>query len=262
MRLSVVVPLFEEADNVAPLVGELLAVLSSRDGCTNDEEPSFGIVLVDDASTDRTWEAVEDARSRDERVVAVRHRVRCGQSAAISSGYRHSRGEVVVTMDGDLQHDPRDTAKLVHALEGSIACACGFRPRRNDGFVKKASSRLENAFRNAITGDHVTDAGCTLRAVRRAALAELPVFNGLHRFLPTVLRFQGFECVEVPVNHRQRVRGVTKYGVGNRLWRGIRDCFAMRWYRRRAVLAARVDPPSATEIRVPDGSAPVAVGRT
>jgi dolichol-phosphate mannosyltransferase len=149
---------------------------------------------------------------------------------------------VVVTLDADGQNDPADIPALLAALRPGVDCVTGVRTQRQDSFVKRVSSRVANAYRNWITGDRVTDAGCTFRAVRRAALREVPVFNGLHRFLPTILRRQGFTVAELPVNHRPRTRGVSKYGVGNRLWRGLRDCFAMRWYAARVIPADRLLP--------------------
>jgi hypothetical protein len=124
-------------------------------------------------------------------------------------------------------------------MREGVAAVCGIRRKREDSLVRRVSSRVANAFRNMMTGDRIADAGCTFRAFRRAALAEVPVFNGMHRFLPTILRRQGYHVVERLVNHRPRTRGKSKYGVGNRLWRGIVDCLAMRWYARRAIRGDR-----------------------
>jgi dolichol-phosphate mannosyltransferase len=141
-------------------------------------------------------------------------------------------------MDADGQNDPESIPELLAALPG-FDCVAGVRRRREDNWVKRVSSKIANGFRNAITGDRISDSGCTFRALRREALAEVPVFNGMHRFLPSLLRFQGYRVTEIAVRHRPRTTGVSKYGVGNRLFRGIRDCFAMRWYRRRAVPGRR-----------------------
>ena len=171
----------------------------------------------------------------------VKHRVNSGESAAQATGFRAACGELIVTMDADQQNDPADIPALLEALTPETACVCGVRRSREDDFVKRASSRLANAFRNFVTGDRIRDAGCTFRVIRRRALAEVPVFNGMHRFLPSLLRAQGYRVAEIFVNHRPRTRGSSKYGIGNRLWRGIRDCFAMRWYRARAVPADRIE---------------------
>jgi glycosyltransferase involved in cell wall biosynthesis len=150
-----------------------------------------------------------------------------------------AKGEIVITMDADLQNDPADIPTLLEALTPEVDCVCGIRRTREDDFVKRISSRIANGFRNWITGDNIQDAGCTYRALRRNILGEMVVFNGMHRFIPTILRAQGCRVVEIKVNHRPRTKGVSKYGVGNRLWRGILDCLAIRWYRRRALAYGR-----------------------
>lgn len=230
--LSVVIPAFNEVDNVVPLVDEVAAALSGLAG-------GFEIIVVDDASTDGTGDVLRELSRPYLRPVF--HRFNCGQSAAVASGFHAARGEWVATLDGDGQNDPADLpAMLARAMAEAADCVTGVRRRRQDNFIRRASSRVANRFRDWITGDRVTDSGCGVRVVRRTALAEVPVFNGMHRFLPTLLRGQGFSVIEQPVNHRERRTGVSKYGVGNRLWRGIRDCFGVRWYLRRAVRAGRV----------------------
>lgn len=230
--LSVVIPAFNEADNVIPLVEEVIAALVGIDG-------GFEVLVVDDASTDGTADVLRGMRHGGLRPVF--HRFNCGQSAAVASGFRAARGHWVATLDGDGQNDPADLPEMLQrALSEGADCVTGVRRRRQDNFVRRISSRVANRFRDWITGDRVTDSGCGVRVVRRTALAEVPVFNGMHRFLPTLLRGQGFSVIEHEVNHRERRAGVSKYGVGNRLWRGIRDCFGVRWYLRRAVRAERV----------------------
>jgi dolichol-phosphate mannosyltransferase len=233
--VSVVLPVFNEAESLPPLLDEIAAALRGNGR-------SFEIIAVDDASMDGSVAVLNELRGRHPELRVLRHRRNCGQSAAFAAGFAHARGEVVVTLDADGQNDPADIPALLAAMRPGVDCVTGVRTRRQDTLVKRASSRVANAYRNWITGDRVTDAGCTFRAVRRAALREVPVFNGLHRFLPTILRRQGFTVAELPVNHRPRTRGVSKYGVGNRLWRGLRDCFAMRWYAARAIPADRLLP--------------------
>lgn len=231
-RLSVVIPAFNEVDNVGPLVEEVAGALDGLEG-------GFEILVVDDASADGTADALRVLGHPALRPVF--HAFNCGQSAAVASGFRCARGEWVATLDGDGQNDPADLpAMLERAVAEGADCVTGVRRRRQDNFVRKFSSRVANRFRDWITGDRVTDSGCGVRVVRRAALVEVPVFNGMHRFLPTLLRGQGWRVIEHEVNHRERRTGVSKYGVGNRLWRGIRDCFGVRWYLRRAVRAGRI----------------------
>lgn len=234
-EVSIVLPVFNERDNLGPLLAEIRTALESAGR-------RYEVLAVDDASTDGSAATLEALKTAHPQLRLLRHRRNCGQSAAFAAGFAHARGAVVVMLDADGQNDPHDIPALLDALRPGIDCVTGVRRKRQDSAVKRFSSRIANAYRNWITGDHVTDAGCTFRAVRRAALREVPVFNGLHRFLPTILRRQGFRVVEIPVNHRPRTRGVSKYGVGNRLWRGLRDCFAMRWYAARAIPADRLFP--------------------
>ena len=231
-RLSVVVPAYNEEENVIPLAEEIIAALSNLPG-------GFELILVDDASTDSTTRIIREFQHANVR--AVFHRINCGQSAAVGSGFHAARGEWVATLDGDGQNDPADLpAMLEKAIKEDVDCVTGVRAKRLDTFIRRFSSKTANGFRNWITGDQVSDSGCGIRVVRRAALHEIPVFNGMHRFLPTLLRGQGFTVKETHVNHRERLRGTSKYGVHNRLWRGIRDCFGIRWYLKRAVRSDRL----------------------
>ncbi len=235
IRLSVVVPVYNEEENIFPLAREIVAALETLPG-------GFELILVDDASADSTARLIRQLE--DVRVRGVFHRVNCGQSAAVASGFHVARGEWIGTLDGDGQNDPADLpVMLEQAIREQVDCVTGVRTKRQDTFVRRLSSRVANGYRNWITGDQVSDSGCGIRIVRRAALREIPVFNGLHRFLPTLLRGQGFTVAERTVNHRERLRGTSKYGVHNRLWRGIRDCFGIRWYLARAVRSDRLQGP-------------------
>lgn len=233
--VSVVVPVFDEEGAAGALAREIRDVLRAA-GVT------YEILFVDDASRDGTVLALRATHDEIPELAVVRHAVNCGQSAAVATGFRRARGEVVVTLDGDGQNDPADIPRLLAALSSADA-ATGIRTERHDTLVRRVSSRVANGFRDVITGDRVADAGCGIRAVKRRALREIPIFNGMHRFLPTLLRAQGFTVAEVPVGHRPRTTGRSKYGIGNRLLRGIVDCFAIRWWRARAVRAMREDAP-------------------
>jgi dolichol-phosphate mannosyltransferase len=234
--VSVVLPCFNEEECVEALTDEIVGVL------TKLGRP-FEILYVNDASTDGTLAALRRIQAREPRVRVLEHSVNSGESAGTATGLRHARGATVVTMDSDQQNDPADIPRMLAALEG-VDCVCGVRRRRADGddWVRRVSSKIGNGWRNALTGVRVSDAGCTYRALRREAVAEIPVFNGMHRFLPTLLTYQGFRFVEIDVHHRPRTTGRSKYGIGDRMWRGVADCFAMRWWRRRAVRGPRVRP--------------------
>ncbi len=231
--LSVVIPIYNEEENVTPLLAELIPILEKL-------ERDFEVICINDASTDNSMTLLEELKERYPQLKVIPHTVNCGESAATATGFQQARGEYIVTMDGDLQNDPADIPTLLHIIEHrTLAAVCGIRRKREDDIVKRISSRTANAVRNLITGDNISDAGCTFRALRRAALYEIPVFNGMHRFLPTILRFQGYEVEEILVNHRPRTMGVSKYGVGNRMFRGLIDCIAMRWWQKRVVPAER-----------------------
>jgi len=238
-ELSIVIPIFNEADNLAPLHAELAQVLA--------ELPlSCEILFVDDASIDDSARIMHKLRSQDARVRIVSHAINCGESAAQASGFRQARGELVLTMDGDLQNDPHDIPRFLAALTAEIDCVCGVRTVRRDSLTKRISSQIGNGARNLLTGDHITDAGCTYRLMRRTTLREVPIFNGMHRFLPTLLRAQGYRVMEIMINDRPRQYGMSKYGINNRLWRGLYDCLGVRWYLQRAIPAVRTAHSSET----------------
>lgn len=235
VRFSIVIPVFNEAENIEAIACEVKAVLAEIGG-------GGEAVFVDDCSTDDSMRILRHLAQEDSIFQIIRHRTNCGQSAAVATGLRMARGAWIGTIDGDGQNDPADFPKMLETAERlGVDCVTGVRQNRKDTRGKKLASRLGNRFRDWITGDRVSDSACGIRIMRAACVTELPVFNGLHRFMPTILRAQGFTVEETGVNHRPRLRGVSKYGVNNRLWRGIRDCFGVRWYTRRAVPAHRVD---------------------
>ena len=234
--ISVVLPCFNEAGSIGPLLDEFRAVLDPM-------AMPYEIIVVDDGSTDDSVARLEALTRTTPHLVVLRHTRNLGQSAAILSGYARARGEVVVTMDADGQNDPADLPAMFGLLEDSDA-VCGVRKGRRDPGMKRFSSRVANAVRGWVLGDGIHDAGCTFRAIRRHCLVQLPPFRGLHRFIPTVLRIHGHRIVEMPVNHRPRTSGQSKYGVGNRLWVGIADMLAMRWYRGRHIPPDRLSKES------------------
>jgi len=239
-RLSVVVPAFCEEGNLRPLHVEVAKAL---DGVNVDWE----LVLVDDASTDGTAAVGRALAEEDPRVRLLELSRRCGQTCAMSVGLREARGDLIATLDADLQNDPADLPRLLSRLEGTLEgfgapvdAVCGWRRRRGDGdgLVRRLSSRVANAVRDWGTGDRVHDSGCCFRVFRRECVAELQLFDGMHRFLPTLIRTQGFVVEELEINHRPRASGTTKYGVWNRIFRATRDLLAMRWMLRRWIRPA------------------------
>jgi dolichol-phosphate mannosyltransferase len=225
--LSVVVPFYQERDNIEPLHAELVTALKDVAG-------GLELLYVDDGSTDGTGEALAAVAARDPRVRVLTLARNTGQSAALGAGFEAARGEIVATLDADLQNDPADLPRLLAALDGADVVN-GVRAKRRDTWVRRLSSRIGNGFRNWLTHETVTDVGCSLRVMRRSYLARVKVFRGMHRFLPTLLRMEGARVVELPVNHRPRHAGVSKYGIGNRLFVGIADVLAVRWMQKRGV---------------------------
>ena len=223
-----VIPAHNEAENVGPLIREIAAALAGGRG------PLYEVVLVDDGSSDGTGEWIAGQAAADPRVRPLLLEANGGQSAALAAGFAHAGGRIVVTLDADLQNDPADLPRVLAALEHADVVS-GIRSRRQDPALRRLSSRVANGFRRAVLGDPVTDIGCSFKAYRREALEGLPLFVGVHRFLPALCVFRGARLAEVELTHRPRRHGVSKYGVGNRLWRGLHDLLGVRWLKSRLV---------------------------
>ena len=232
--LSVVVPVRNESSNILPLAAEIRAAL--------ERLPDWECIWVDDASSDDTRERVRAVCASDPRHRLLAFASHRGQTAALLAGWRAARHEFVGSVDGDLQNDPRDLVALLEAAAVTgLDMVNGVRARRHDSWVRKVSSRIANSFRNAVTGDPVTDVGCSVRVLRRSYVAGIPPLRNMHRFLPTLVRIAGGTIGERPVSHRSRAAGRTKYGVHNRLWVGIVDTLGVRWMTRRALVLDAVE---------------------
>ena len=214
--VSVIVPLFNEEENISILQSELRAALDGLD---------YEIVFVDDGSLDCTVERIETAPN----VLLIRFEKNTGQSAAIYAGLQAARGANAVLMDGDLQNDPADIPRLLAEVARGADLVCGYRINRQDTLVKRLTSRIANAVRSRFTKDGVRDTGCTLKAIRRECISALIPFKGMHRFIPALIKGAGYRLVEIPVNHRPRRFGQSKYGLGNRALRATIDMFGVRW---------------------------------
>lgn len=230
MKISVVIPVCNEADNVEPLAREIQHALRPHG--------PFEIIFVDDGSTDGTVAALRAARSSGiPEIRLLLHSVRCGQSVAVLTGVRAAQAEWVATLDGDGQNDPGDIPALMAAQASagqSLRLVMGNRKAaRKDTWLRKVSSRVANSVRGWMLGDGTPDAGCGIKLMHRATFLELPRFNHMHRFLPALYQRAGSQVISVPVRHRPRTRGVSKYGLHNRLWVGIVDLFGVRWLIRR-----------------------------
>ena len=224
--LSLVIPVYNEERNVPVLAGQIADALDTGD-------LHYEVLWVDDGSTDGTPQVLAALSRRDPRVRVLRLARNSGQSAAMAVGFRHARGRLTATLDSDLQNDPADIPRLVAELADDVDVVCGVRAKRRDDWLRRVSSRVANGVRNRLTRESIADVGCTLRVYRTPFVAELPMFTGMHRFLPTLLRLEGARVKEVPVNHRPRLHGTPKYNIRNRIWRALVDLFAVRWMQRR-----------------------------
>jgi glycosyltransferase involved in cell wall biosynthesis len=227
--LSVVIPVYNEEDNLEPLWAELVLVLERL-----GEE--FEVIFVDDGSQDRSAEVIRSLREADPRVRLVRFKANAGESAATDAGFRAARGHWVVTMDADLQNDPADIPRLLADLDRWDAVT-GWRVNRASGDLlpKRIASRVANRIRNWVSDEAIADSGCTFRAFRRECLRGLVLYRGFHRFIPTLLRMRGYRVIEVPVSHRPRRFGRSKYGIRNRAFVAFCDLLAVRWMKSRAL---------------------------
>jgi dolichol-phosphate mannosyltransferase len=236
--VSIVVPVRNEAENVAPLIAEISAALDGR--------WAYEIIYVNDGSTDATPQRLAGIMKQRRNLRQINHAASSGQSAAVRSGVRAARGAIVATLDGDGQNDPAFLPKLIAAIENGgdrIGLAAGQRIGRKDTGFKKMQSRIANAVRNAILRDGTRDTGCGLKAFRRDVFLIMPYFDGLHRFLPALVRREGYDIAYVDVIDRPRHSGVSNYGFFDRLWIGIMDLAGVWWLIRR-----KKPTPVATEV--------------
>jgi len=215
-QVSVVIPVFNEEGNVSQLQTELESAL---------REVSYEIVFVDDGSDDRTVEKIR----RGSHVRLLRFTKNLGQSAAVYAGLANAWGRLLVLMDGDLQNDPKDIPRLLAQIEKGFDLVCGYRLNRKDSWLKRAQSVIANEVRSRFTKDGVRDTGCSLKAMRRECREGLVPFNGMHRFIPALVKGLGYKITEIPVNHRRRQSGASKYTFGNRALRATIDMLGVRW---------------------------------
>lgn len=228
MKYSVVIPVFNEEGNIVPLCDELNRVMRKLSS-------PYEIILVDDGSTDGSYRRMLEAREKHPAVKILKLSRNYGQTAAFWMGIRYSRGEIIITMDGDGQNDPRDIPRMVQRLD-RYDLVCGRRKKRKDGLGKRWQAGAANFIRNLALHDGVKDIGCSLKVFKRPEMADLPLFDGLHRFLPALLKSQGYTIDQVDVNHRPRLKGSSKYGLRNRLIRSLPDLLAVRWMMKRRLV--------------------------
>ena len=235
-EISVVAPCHNESENLGPLTAAIRAALDPL-------HRPYEIVLVDDCSSDRSWETIRGLGAADQRVRGLHFAENRGQSAALWAGMKAARGRIIVTLDADLQNPPAEIPRFLGALEHAD-CVCGSRVAaraRGDSWVRRVSSRIANAVRNRVSDETISDAGCCFRAFRRECVAEVKFFRGAHRFLPTLIRMEGFSVAEIPIAHAPRRAGRSHYGVLNRLFSSSADLLAVRWMKKRLIRYALSD---------------------
>jgi glycosyltransferase involved in cell wall biosynthesis len=234
--LSICVPVYNERDNL-PLLHEAIKQVADPLAI------AFELILVDDGSRDGSWDAIRALAAADPRVRGLRFQANCGETAASDAGLRAARGRYVMTMDADLQNDPKDIPAFLKALEDpSVDCVCGTRVAnrgQGDNLLRIASSRIANWVRNSLSDENISDAGCTYRCFKHQCVAPLKLYRGLHRFIPTLLKMEGYRVLEIPVSNNPRLHGQSKYGVWNRLFKSFRDLLAIRWMKSR-ILGYRI----------------------
>ena len=227
MDISIVIPVYNEEDNLSVLTSEVRNVLDVLEG-------SYEILFVDDGSEDRSFAILKQLATQDERIHVVKFKDNAGQTAAFDAGFKAAQGDIVITMDADLQNDPRDIPRLLEKI-GEYDVVCGWRYKRRDPWLKIIASKIANAVRNKLSQESIADTGCSLKAYRRECLGRLKLFNGMHRFLPTLLKMEGYSVTQIKVNHRERKFGKTKYTIRNRMIKSFADLLAVRWMKSRQI---------------------------
>jgi dolichol-phosphate mannosyltransferase len=227
MQFSIVIPLKNEEDNVLPLFEELASVMDTLSA-------GWELIMINDGSTDTTAQVLAQLQQKDNRVRVITFDKNYGQSSAFDAGFKAAIGTYIITLDGDRQNDPADIPRLAKAIEANDL-VCGQRVTRRDSWSKKITSFLANQVRSRLCQDGIQDTGCSLKIYRRSCFDKIKMYNGMHRFLPALFKIEGYKIVEIPVNHRPRVHGKTKYNFFNRSFNTIFDLFAVVWMRSRAL---------------------------
>lgn len=247
-KLSICIPVYNEQDNLVPLYQAIVAAVDAG-------KIDIEIIMADDGSADGSWERIRELVEIDPRVRGVKLAYNCGETAASDAALRAARGEYVMTMDADLQNDPADIPAFMEKLAEGWDCVCGTRVatrHKGDDWIRVVSSRTANWVRNRLSRENISDAGCTYRAFRRQCMDRIKLYRGLHRFIPTLLKMEGYTVAEIPVTNHRRLHGESKYGVWNRLFKSFRDLLAIRWMKSRLLdyrIAEHLDRTQEAETR-------------
>ncbi len=227
VNISIVVPVYNEEKNLPVLIPQIAQVL----------EPlgeSYEMIFVDDGSTDESRKVLKEMTSQFPQIHFLGFRKNCGETAAIAAGLKEAKGQIVITIDGDLQNDPKDISRMLEYLK-DYDMVTGWREKRDDPWIKRISSKIANRIRNKLSGETIRDSGCTFRAYKRECLRNLKLYKGMHRFMPTLVKMEGFRVIEIPIAHHPRQFGVSKYTTWNRMWGAFVDLLAVRWMKSRHI---------------------------
>lgn len=227
MDISIVVPVYNEEENLPILIQQLADVLRGLG-------KFYEMVFVDDGSKDRSREIIKEMAKQYPQIRLLGFKKNCGETAAGAAGLKEARGDVVITIDADLQNDPKDIPQMLEYMK-DYDLVTGWREKRDDPWIKLISSKIANAIRNRLSGETIRDSGCTFRAYKRECLQNLKLYKGMHRFMPTLVRMEGFRVVEIPIAHHPRAFGVSKYTTWNRMWRAFVDLLVVRWMKSRHI---------------------------
>lgn len=225
--ISVVIPVFNEEENLPILIPQLDHVLKQLG-------KPYEMIFVDDGSTDGSRRILKEHIMQYPKIRILGFKTNCGETAAGAAGLKEARGDIIITMDADLQNDPNDIPRMIDYLK-EYDMVTGWRQKREDSWIKKITSRIANSIRNWLTGETIKDSGCTFRAYRRECLQNLKLYKGMHRFMPTLVRMEGYRVIEIPIAHHPRKFGVSKYTTWNRMWRAFVDLLAVRWMKSRHI---------------------------
>ena len=227
IEISVVVPVYNEEENLPILIPQIVSVVEPL-------AQTYEMIFVDDGSTDLSRDILKKMASQYASLRLLGFKRNCGETAAGAAGLKEARGKVIVTLDADLQNDPRDIPRMLEYLK-DYDMVTGWREKREDSWVKRITSKIANRIRNRLSGETIRDSGCTYRVYKRECLQNLKLYKGMHRFMPTLVKMEGFRVVEVPISHHPRKFGASKYTTWNRMWRAFVDLLAVRWMKSRHI---------------------------
>lgn len=232
--ISLIIPVFNEEENIIPLSEKVNSALKKF---------KFEVLWIDDGSTDKTLERIKQVKKNNPRHRYISFAKNYGQSIALITGFKHAKGDIIAIIDGDMQNDPEDIKRMLPLLK-EADIVCGIRKNRKDNIIRRISSKIANTVRNWITNENIKDTGCSLKLIKKEYAQKIPSFNGMHRFLPTLIRLFGGKVAEIEVSHFPRERGKSKYGIRNRLITSFLDCLAIRWMQKRYISPEVKESPS------------------